>query len=233
MIPIKKGPAPAELAARVRELKATDGVVDLYAELREAREPVLRALVAEQGYLCAYCMRRIRSKEQEKGSLATIEHILPQHEQGVHHVDSSVDYRNILAVCDGHAGGAETTCDKHRGNSVLTVNPLKPETLTSIRYGSDGRIYADNESVNNDLDVTLNLNAPGTSLRENRKAVMDGINQALINRFKKLKGVGNRSRKRKICEELLRKIEGNGPERLEYISVARYVLERRMSRYSG
>ena len=65
MIPIKKGSAPAELAARLRELKATDGVVDLYAELREAREPVLRALVAEQGYLCAYCMRRIRLKEQE------------------------------------------------------------------------------------------------------------------------------------------------------------------------
>ncbi len=139
----------------------------------------------------------------------------------------------MLAVCDGHAGGAETTCDKHRGNRALTVNPLKSETLTSIRYGSDGRIYADNESVNNDLDVTLNLNAPGTSLRENRKTVMDGINQALINRFQKLKGEGNRSRKIKICEELLRKIEGNGPEKFEYIGVARYVLERRMNRYSG
>ena len=234
MIPIEKGSVPRELSLRLSELKGTPGVTDYYALLADAREPVLRSLIAEQGYLCAYCMRRISYRGEDGGSEGTIEHIVPQHDQsGVHHHEESVDYRNMLAVCDGHAGCKETTCDKHRGNTQLKkVNPLRPHTLVDIRYRHDGSIHSLDIDVNYDLTVTLNLNARGTSLCESRKAVIDEINRKLEREFNKISSPENIASKKRICEKMLKLLESSAPKKFEYLGVARYILEKRIKRYS-
>ena len=149
MIEIKKGKEPPALIAYRKTKYAT------YDDMPKAvHDAVLDSLMQEQGYLCAYCMRRIPQKG--KTPSATIEHWDPQSKTCT---DKALDYRNMLAVCNGNRGcGSKEymTCDAKRGNTPLTVYPLNPLTLSSIQYKSDGRIFSPNSDINTDLDVTLN-----------------------------------------------------------------------------
>ena len=114
----------------------------------------------------------------EKGKIATIEHIQPQSVSP----GQALDYRNMLAVCDGNRSSrsnAHKTCDAHRGDSPLSVNPLAPETIADIKYRSDGTIYSDTAAVQNDLDVVLNLNCKERRLPENRKYALDQLLQEI------------------------------------------------------
>lgn len=47
----------------------------------------------------------------------------------------------------------------------MTVNPLKPETLSTIYYTEDGWIAASDSDINNDLTITLNLNCMRDSVQ--------------------------------------------------------------------
>lgn len=134
MLPIDKGPMPNELADAIRRVKTTPNTTMNWKSLdgRE-RGAVLRSMLKEQGGLCAYCTDRIDEDS------AHVEHIVPQSAGAGSDDRNSVDYKNLLAVCDGFRGNAAgLTCDRARGNALLTVNPLKHETLSSIRYGRDG-----------------------------------------------------------------------------------------------
>ena len=171
MIEIKKGKEPHGLIAYRKQSFAT------YDNMpKEVHETVLNSLMAEQGYICAYCMRRI--PQSGKNPPATIEHIDPQSNTDA---AKALDYRNMLAVCNGNRGcGAKKnmTCDAKRGNDALKVNPLKPETLKSIRYKKDGTIYSDDKVINEDLNDRLNLNCQTLGLPDiRRKAQQEMINQ--------------------------------------------------------
>ena len=59
--------------------------------------------------------------------LGTIENMKIEHWQSQsEHQAKELDYSNMLGVCNGNAGHVQrdTTCDTHRGNSPLTINPL-------------------------------------------------------------------------------------------------------------
>src|SRR5437879_1358904 len=135
---------------------------DNYAEKDDLR----RALVAEQGAICCYCMQRITVQNMK------IEHWASQQR----HPDRQLEYRNLLAACGGGEGAAQHLqhCDKHKGNDDLRIHPADPthncENL--IRYQADGVIYSDEARTDRDLDKLLNLNLQ--RLANNRKAVLDG-----------------------------------------------------------
>lgn len=67
------------------------------------------------------------------------------------------------------------TCDAHRGNTALTVNPVDASTIRMIKYQSDGTIYSDAPAIDKDLNSTLNLNcdATGVLLKKNRRVALD------------------------------------------------------------
>ena len=143
---------------------------------------VQKSLLQEQGYLCAYCMRRIQLDNVQ------IEHYIPQHsEDKKDNPALTIDYRNMLAVCSGgkeKAGAFENlTCDQHRGNTSLTVNPLDQASIDKIKYKANGTIYSDDAAIEKDLDSTLNLNCPVSYLKENRKAALDTIKKKLHNEY--------------------------------------------------
>ena len=134
------------------------------------KDDVRNALLKEQGYLCGYCMRRLESCNQVK-----IEHIVPQSTlEG--NEKAALNYRIMLGVCYGNLGHPkkEQTCDAHRGNEDLTINPYNEALVNLIRYKSDGTIYSDDERINKDLDIVLNLNynGPGVYLKDNRKEAL-------------------------------------------------------------
>lgn len=161
MIEIKKQKEPPKLVAHKKKKYAT------YTNMpMDVHQAVLESLMREQGFICAYCMRKIPQKGKEPA--VTIEHIEAQSSTDIR---AALDYRNMLAVCNGNRGNAENamTCDARRKNVPLTVNPLKPSTLLGIQYKPDGMIFSTDENVNRDLTVTLNLNCNDFGLVDCRR----------------------------------------------------------------
>ena len=93
----------------------------------------------------------------------------------------------MLGVCSGNSASAgayeNLTCDRHRGNTALTVNPLDENTVRKIKYKSDGTIYSDDMAIETDLNETLNLNSRASYLKENRKAALDAVKRELASRY--------------------------------------------------
>jgi uncharacterized protein (TIGR02646 family) len=163
---IKKDHEPEALIQAKREgLRHYDDMTT------EVKDIVKDSLSAEQGGLCAYCMRRLRPDMQ-------IEHYTPR---SISDDATTIDYRNLLGVCPGNKGAAEKfqTCDAHRGNTPLTVDPLKLASVALVRYLPNGTIYSDDEDVNHDLQITLNLNCKQAYLPQGRMAALNGLKQTI------------------------------------------------------
>ena len=128
----------------------------------------------EQKHLCAYCMRKI-----DNPSVVRIEHCRPRHSQDEQEYDkkATLDFKWMLGVCYGNSlvrgvKPEDKTCDAHRGNTELTVNPFDELSVRKIKYKTDGRIYSDDADINKDVTETLNLNCEAVSLPETRKRVL-------------------------------------------------------------
>lgn len=173
MLYIKKGTEPRELT----EYKVQPGAN--YSDFRD-KDAVRKALLAEQGGLCAYCMSRITSDTMK------IEHWNAQHALDGSGISTALDYRNMLGVCYGNEGSPypEQTCDAHRRNVQLHVDPQNQEMIAKIRYQSNGIIFSDDESINNDLNCVLNLNSTHSYLVKNREAAITALQRYLKSRKK-------------------------------------------------
>ena len=137
------------------------------------KDDIRISLLKEQGYLCGYCMRRISVTS------CTIEHYFSQKK---HDAAKSLDYRNMLGVCTFNRNCKEKsqTCDAHRNDIPLTVNPWDECSILLISYEEDtGNIYSCDDRINNDWNVVLNLNCLDAHLPANRKAALDALKQYL------------------------------------------------------
>ncbi|WP_370742873.1 hypothetical protein [Ruminococcus callidus] len=190
MIEIKKSSAPPDLV-KLQQDAVAQGLTanQAYDTLRNPlKGGIIELLLKEQGHICAYCMRRI--PDERKG----LPHVKIEHwnaRNGEHGETcgsyGALDYGNFLAVCSGNQNGCskgkeeKLTCDASRGNKKLIVNPLNPETLSTIYYTEDGMIAASDSDINKDLTITLNLNCMRDSVQlpKERKRALDEI-QAVI-----------------------------------------------------
>lgn len=185
MIPIYKKPEPHLLTtyrktsgASYQNMHGASVSGEGGHDTQDVYSVVLDSLMKEQGYICAYCMQRISN---ERGK-ATIEHIVPRS----YARDKELDYRNMVAVCNGNRDARDNkikTCDAHRGNAKMIVNPLDPTTLSGIGYRKNGKIYSTDERINQDLDVVLNLNCMERRLPENRKAALTTFQKGLQKKY--------------------------------------------------
>lgn len=167
MLYIKKGHEPETLIQAKRAgLKHYDNMTT------DVKDAVKTQLAQEQGWLCAYCMRRLRMETMQ------IEHYKPR---STSDDAATIDYANLLGVCPGNKGAAEKfqTCDAHRRNVPLTVDPLKTTSVALVRYKPDGTIYSEDPDVNRDLQTTLNLNCTQAYLPQDRKAALDGLKKRI------------------------------------------------------
>lgn len=168
MIYIKKGTEPRSLT----EYRSQPGAT--YDGYRE-KDDVRGALLEEQGYICAYCMRRI-SKEQMK-----IEHWKAQNASDGAGAEYALSYRNMLGVCLGNQSSPHEmqTCDTHRGNADLFVDPRDAAHISQILYRGDGTIYSKNLQINFDLNERLNLNCESALLKQGRKEAIQSLQSYL------------------------------------------------------
>lgn len=229
MVFIKKGKSPSSL----ENYKLTHPN-KTYSNMNQSniRNDIYNSLIAEQYGLCAYCMCRIFNRNKDDRNIQ-IEHFIPQSDNTHIHGSSltlgqqkSLDYTNMLGVCDGGKkynsdnclkGLANLTCDSHRGNNPLSFNPLEPSnfTIRQIEYKNDGTIFSAVATINDDLDKNLNLNL--LRLKNLRKDVLKEFIKYIS------KGIINSSNKNQIINNLKTPVNG---ELEPFFDVAVYFVEK-------
>lgn len=220
MLYIEKQREPIELTNEKR-----NGLKSYNDMSSNTKTKIRKTLLREQGHLCAYCMQRIDLQNM------TIEHYIPQNPSD-REVDDmlSIDYNNMLAVCSGNTNEPhrknDLTCDKHRGNIPLTVDPRDEYSIAKICYQDDGTIYSLDAEINRDLDETLNLNCEATLFKQNRKSVLDVVKQGILKR-----SAENRITKRQL-EIMLAKLQTKNDEKyVPFCGIAIWYLRKKLSRY--
>ena len=133
------------------------------------------ALLQEQGYICAYCMRRIPCKDKISNEDHHVEHILSREK----HPDRKLDFRNMVICCPGHIGDADH-CDRSKSDQDVSFDLFDTTFIDTLSYKSDGTIASSNEQYDREINDVLNLNAP--LLKANRKQCWGGVVQALMSK---------------------------------------------------
>ncbi|MGI6501668.1 MAG: hypothetical protein ACOX1S_12520 [Anaerostipes sp.] len=184
-----------------------------------------KSLLEEQGYLCAYCMKRIREDKSVK-----IEHYHARNSE------NQMDYENLLAVCTGNQtlrddkGKVQRdrfTCDSCKGEKELHINPQSKYDMKTIKYTNSGFIQSSREDFQNDIDYILNLNDVHGHLIRNREHALKPI----ISRLHKL-------RKGQDAMPILRKLEKYCNEKdecgklPEYAGIMRWYVAKQIRKHS-
>lgn len=164
MLHIKKGRIPSSFLTFSQKDDAHFDTMptDVKQELRES-------LWREQGGICAYCMKKIEAN----GTSMKIEHFQARNEA------NELVYKNLLAVCHGGDRGLaeHQTCDTRKGDKELHVSPLDKATMQRIYYSNGGEIFIDDSSLQQELNLILNLN--DEDLIYNRQKVLRAYQRGL------------------------------------------------------
>lgn len=161
---IEKGREPAVLGQQRRVYRES-----LDAGYREVhKQPLQAQLCTEQGFLCAFCMRRISADANGM----RIAHFFPQSQYIKAQSESSMppvpdessplDWNNLLGVCHGNHFGntrADATCDNRQGNETLepALHPASHLFAASrFKYLSNGTLCV----KDSDLDTGSRAQPP-------------------------------------------------------------------------
>jgi uncharacterized protein (TIGR02646 family) len=133
---------------------------------------LLGALLAEQGGLCAYTMRRIDRDTSH------VEHIKPQSRCRADLSGSDLDYSNLVA-CFPREGmnkayryGAQNKESWWENDGAEFVSPLQPTCERRFRFGLDGKINAANNHASALMTIEV-LALDHNTLTEDRRRVIE------------------------------------------------------------
>ena len=166
---------------------------------------LVESLLIEQGYICAYCMRRIPHKDKlykrdgSSYSLTSEDHRVEHIKSREHHQALELKYSNMVICCPGHIGDKDH-CDRAKSSNDISFSPLDSSFIDTLSYSSDGRIRSSNPTFNSDIEKILNLNTKLLVL--NRKSVLDEVIK-MINSYHK----SNRQWSKNILRAVLDKYE--------------------------
>lgn len=196
------------------QYRATQGAN--YDDFR-SKDELCQALMKEQGFICCYCMQRIRPGK------AHIEHWKPRSL----YPELQLDYQNLLAVCDGNKGNSPHLqhCDTLKENKEIFINPTEPDCETLVKFSISGKVYSDNKKIDEELNIVLNLNYQ--TLRNNRKNALDDA----IKNLKRVKPDGDWSKA--FLKKQIHKWESFGADNKyePYCRIVIYYLEKKLTKY--
>ena len=146
------------------------------ADWRNVRSPekrqVLASMIAEQGGLCAYTMRRIDEQSSH------VEHIKPQSRCRQELAGSDLDYRNLVACFPRDGQGASCRYGAHRkggwweDDGAGFVSPLRSVCEQVFRFRLNGEIEAVDDRIDAKTTIAV-LGLDDMSLTEDRKRVIE------------------------------------------------------------
>ncbi len=176
MLRYTKGAAPKVLTG----WQATPGA-DWDSLSAAEKDEVRSALLRDQGHLCAYCQRRIPTKDGRM----KVEHWHAQSAE--EEKKGTLRWLDMLGVCLGDEAqetGAKTGerhCDTARGDATLFLHPVAgrgPDPRPHLRYMPEGEVSPSpqaagvREAVGSDIHA-LNLNA--RRLKRERRVIYDTL----------------------------------------------------------
>lgn len=130
-------------------------------------------------------------KKIENPAVVRIEHCIPRHPQDEtdHNKKATLNFKWMLGVCYGNSlkkgvKPEDTTCDAHKGNTELSINPFDHSSVKKIKYKADGSIYSEDAEINKDVTETLNLNCQALSLPQTRKNVLMAEKKRIMEKCK-------------------------------------------------
>jgi hypothetical protein len=95
--------------------------------------------------------------------------------------DRSLDYSNLLAVCQGKFPGVEH-CDTCKKEQLMDISPLQKIHIDQIYYGkASGEIFSDNQNHQKEINALLNLNIQ--PLKDNRKKALSVFRKELVKKY--------------------------------------------------
>ncbi len=149
-----------------------------------------KALLDEQGYICAYCMSEIslQLNEYHKPKIE-VEHFKPQETYPA----LDLHYNNMLAVCNGLSETYPENvkvhhCDKTQGENgkingkveLRRLNPLtKVDSEDLLCYDLNGIIKSKTNLADVEFDLNEVLNLNNKVLVKNRKTILDVVQNEL------------------------------------------------------
>lgn len=135
----------------------------------ESKPELRNSLLEEQGYICAYCMRRIPVADSNSNETMRIDHVLSRH----NHPELQLRYTNMVACCPRAING-NFHCDKSKGENDISFNLFDNSFFNTLSYSSkDGTIKSTSEEFNTQINNILNLN--NALLKRNRLEVLKGV----------------------------------------------------------
>ena len=238
MLYIQKKRASAAVSNEIRKIKQNndwdhldfkDAKAIRYVFDMMDKETIRTQLLKEQGYLCAYCMRKISND-----ATTTIEHLIPISLDG----KQALNYKNMLACCDGGRGSIDKNkilcCDAAKGDKKLTISPFKKEQVDKIRYNRDGfiHLYPEDPEIMRDIKDVLKLNgeydADGNYLSDTSTMIVSGRKQAYRKTQQFIIGLEKKNKlNAAVIKKRIQEIE-KAPEKDEYAGVLLYVLKRKL-----
>lgn len=206
----------------------------------EATDDLRNALLKDQGYICAYCMRRIPIADKGTTETSHIEHIIPR--SALAKPEEQMDYSNMVICCPGAMTStkeSDTHCDRHKKEKLISFTPFQQESVDTISYSADGSIKSSDPQIDTELNTVLNLNI--FQLKANRKAVICSLGNTLQayarKQAKKRKGKATGNIKNLIprnnIQKLLDLYKGRDVEgrKKEYCGVAISYLTKKLGQY--
>lgn len=193
----------------------------------ETMDELRDSLYEEQGYICAYCMRRIPCKDRIDGKLTQedhrIEHIKPRE----HYPELQLDYKNMVACCPGHLGDNDH-CDRLKSCDEISFSPLDSSFIDTLYY-EDGIIKSSNEKYTEEIDGVLNLN--DEALVKARKCML-AETIALIKR-----ATGNKAWTKQMVERYIQKYSTKHAEngKMKYhpfCGIVTYYLKKKLRQFA-
>ena len=116
---------------------------------------------------------------------AKLEHHYPQSRSIAEgHPEQTVDYENMLLSCMGGSDASgcsreSLTCDSHKGDETISIDPCSQDDVDTIRYYRNGEIHSTNPAFERDLCETLNLNCEEAFLPQDRAKVYEAMQRAI------------------------------------------------------
>ncbi len=184
---------------------------------KREKEDLRKALLEEQGYICAYCMNRIENDR----SITKIEHFKPQ----TKFLELELVYKNLLAVCKGGEGKPKYLqhCDTKKGDELITINPLDKSCERLVKFTSGGFVFSNDPIIEKDLIEVLNLNID--ILVDQRKVVIDIVKDKILS--KRAKGTWTKKMLEKEIEKYKTKTDGKYEK---YCQVIIFYLTKKLNR---
>lgn len=187
------------------------------------------SLISEQGYICCYCMQRIKLAEQGHTQKTKIEHFACQADPDNAHLE--LNYHNLLLSCMGGEGFSKhlQTCDTYKGDKVFSYHPCDNNRNVEdlIKYRPNGEIYSDDPQLDQELSDVLNLN--NQDLVKNRRIQFEFIQKMIRDEGKKRKG---KAIKRRYFEDKKNELLSKRNAKFnQFCMIGVYILNKKLRKY--